>query len=221
MSYSIKKLTEDEVTKIYYTYMKEDFPSDELKPLRHILHSMEAGFGFSLGIYEEEKLAGYAVFILCKETSCALLDYFAILHDRRGKGMGHQAFSLFEDYFRENLSGIEALYVESERVSAAENEEQRLVRERRIAFYLSCGCRMTALRSVLFGVEYSVLCKFFGESTEESVAAAKEQVEEAVRKQAEEADADRARQPSREALDALYQKMFKPEHYARCVSLTD
>ena len=51
MSDTVKKLTEEEMTEIYHTYMKEDFPSDELKPLSHITRSMEAGFGFSLGIY--------------------------------------------------------------------------------------------------------------------------------------------------------------------------
>ncbi len=195
MSYHIKTLAEDKLAELYETHMRQDFPASELKPLSHILRSMEAGYGFSLGLYEEEELAGYAVFILCKETSCALLDYFAILRDRRGKGMGHQAFSLIETYFRENLPEIETLYIESERVSAAENEAQRLVRERRIAFYLSCGCKMTNLRSVLFGVDYSVLYKPLGEAQQAGLA-------------------------SREALDALYRLMFKPEHYAKAVRLT-
>lgn len=189
-----RKLTEVEITQIYHNYMEQDFPANELKPLSHILHSMEAGFGFSLGIFEDGELAGYAVFIICEETNCALLDYFAIRQDRRGKGVGHCAFSLFETYFKEHLAGVEGLYIESERVSAAENEKQRQIRERRIAFYLSCGCEMTTLRSVLFGVDYSVLYKPFG---------------------------DRVRQPSGEALDTLYKKMFKPEHYAQFVSLTE
>lgn len=192
MSYSVKRLSEDSLTDIYNTYMKKDFPPSELKPLSHILRSAEAGFGFSLGIYEEE-LAGYAVFILCEETRCALLDYFAILQDRRGQGMGHQAFSLFEAYFKEHMPEVEGLYIESERVSAAENEDQHLTRQRRVAFYQSCGCEMTELRSVLFGVDYSVLYRRFGAQGQAA---------------------------SLEALDTLYKKMFKPEHYDRFVSLT-
>lgn len=192
MTYTVKKLAEDALAEIYHTYMKQDFPQSELKPLSHILHSAEAGFGFSLGIYEEEELAGYAVFILCEETKCALLDYFAILKDKRGGGLGHRAISLFETYFEENLPQVDGMYIESERISAAENEEQRRIRQRRIAFYLSCGCEMTAFRSVLFGVDYSVLYRRFGTEGQEG---------------------------SIEALDALYKKMFKPEHYDRFVSL--
>lgn len=192
----IWRLSEEETAGIYDVYMKQDFPSDELKPLSHILKSAEEGYGFSLGIYEKAELMGYAVFILCEETKCALLDYFAILKERRGGGLGHHAFSLFEPYFQENMPEIEGLYIESERVSAAQDEAQRVVRERRISFYRSCGCEMTALRSVLFGVDYSVLYKPFGEKGQ-------------------------GRGASREALDALYRRMFKPEHYEKFVRLTE
>ena len=190
------RVSEEEITEIYDGYMKQDFPSDELKPLSHILKSAEEGYGFSLGIYEKAELIGYAVFILCEETKCALLDYFAILKERRGGGLGHAAFSLFVPYFQENMPEIEGLYIESERVSAAANETQRLVRERRISFYLSCGCEMTALRSVLFGVDYSVLYKPLGRG-------------------------EQGKGASREALNALYRKMFKPEHYEKFVRLTE
>ncbi len=191
-AYTVKKLDKEEIGHIYQTYMRKDFPSDELKPLSHITRSMDAGYGFSLGIYGGEELVGYAVFVLCGESRCALLDYFAILRGKRGSGLGHHAFLLFAAYFEENLPEVDGLYIESERISAADDEKQRLTRQRRIAFYQSCGCEMTALRSVLFGVDYSVLYKPIGE---------------------------RGQRASLTALDTLYQKMFKPEHYARSVSL--
>lgn len=194
MTYTVKKLAEDELTEIYNAYMKQDFPPSELKPLSHITRSMEAGYGFSLGICADKELIGYGVFILCEETKCALLDYFAILKNKRGEGLGHRAFSLFEEYFTRNLPETEGLYIESERVSAAENEEQQKLRERRIAFYRSCGCDMTDLQAVLFGVDYSVLYLPFTKKGSDA---------------------------SREALDMLYRKMFKPEHYAKSVSLTE
>ena len=192
--YKVKKLDNAEIGQIYPAYRKEDLPSDELKPLSHITRSADAGYGFSLGIYEGEALVGYAVFILCEETKCALLDYFAILGDRRGTGLGHRAFSMFEAYFEENLPEIAGLYIESERVSAAREEGQRLTRQRRIAFYRSCGCEMTTLRSVLFGVDYSVLYKALGEGKQGASLC---------------------------ALSALYKKMFKAEHYKRFVTLSE
>ena len=61
MSYTVKVLTEREIAEIYNTYMKQDFPPNELKPLSHILRSMEKGYGFCLGLHEKAGLAGYAV----------------------------------------------------------------------------------------------------------------------------------------------------------------
>ncbi len=192
MQYTVKKQTNSEISYIYNTYMQEDFPAGELKPLSHIIKSMDEGYGFALGIYGDGPLVGYAVFVLCGEAGCALLDYFAIRRDRRGEGLGHRAFALFEAYFKEELPQIGGLYIESERIGAAENEKQRLTRERRIAFYQSCGCEMTNLRSILFGVDYSVLYRPLGENAKEASLA---------------------------ALDMIYRRMFKPEHYARFVSL--
>ncbi|MCM1266594.1 MAG: hypothetical protein NC302_01705 [Bacteroidales bacterium] len=193
VQYRVERLDEQEITQIYHTYMKKDFPPAELKPLSHILKSREAGYGFTLGLYGEAGLTGYAVFILCEEAGCALLDYFAILSDRRGEGLGHLAFPLFDAYFASGLPDIEGLYIESERIAAAKNEKQRLTRERRIAFYESCGCALTPFRSVLFGVDYSVLYRPFG---------------------------GHGKTASLEALDTLYRKMFKPQHYAHFVSLS-
>ncbi len=110
-----------------------------------------------------------------------------------GRRAGTPGLFTFDTYFKENLPLVEGIYIESERIAAAENEMQRLTRERRIAFYQSCGCEMTNLRAVLFGVDYSVLYKRLRPKGE----------------------------ASRKALDALYRKMFKPGHYAKFVSLTD
>lgn len=250
MDIRVRRLTGEEITKIYKTHMKRDFPPDELKPLSHILRSMEEGYGFSLGVYEkksphggeeespcggegespcggegkgfcggeEETLCGYGVFILCEETNCALLDYFAVLKDRRGEGLGHLAIDQFGQYLRGNLPQIEGLYIESERAAATKKEEQRIVRERRIAFYMSCGCKMTTLRSVLFGVDYHILYLPLQEANNEvSQGAGKGLSQGADKEPLQEA----GRGPSKKALDALYRKMFKPAHYAKFVSLTE
>lgn len=90
MSDTVKKLTEEEMTEIYHTYMKEDFPSDELKPLSHITRSMEAGFGFSLGIYDGKKLAGYAVLYSAGRQSArfSTILRFCMTGGERGWGIG-------------------------------------------------------------------------------------------------------------------------------------
>jgi len=192
MGYTVKRLEENEISHIYKTCMTQDFPFDELKPLSHIIRSAEKGYGFTLGIYAGADLTGYAVFVFSGEKQCALLDYFAIMKEKRGKGAGHEAFRLLEEYFRENLPQVKGIYIEAERIDKAKDEKERTTRSRRIAFYRSCGCELTNIQSNLFGVEYSILYRRLG-------------------------DADS--QPSREALDAVYRIMFKRPHYEHFVSL--
>ena len=190
MQYTVRRLDEEEISHIYKTYMKKDFPPAELKPLGHIIRSMERGYGFSLGVYEGEQLVGYAVFIVA--AGCALLDYFAVVKASRGKGVGHEALPLFGAYLQETLPEVHGIYIEAERIAKARNEEERVIRSRRIAFYESCGCVLTNLESRLFGVEYSIL---YLKLKDEAVA------------------------PSLEAMDAIYRIMLKKAHYSRFVKL--
>lgn len=192
MCYTVKRLGEEEIGYIYKTYMTLDFPKGELKPLSHIIRSLEKGFGFALGFYAGTDLIGYAVLILSEEQKCALLDYFAIVKCHRGQGMGHEAFGLLEKYFLEEMPEIKGIYIESERISAAKNEEEKVTRERRIAFYLSCRCELTELESRLFGVDYSILYRQLGEG---------------------------GGLPTLEAVDSIYRTMFKKSHYKHFVTL--
>ena len=61
--------------------------------------------------------------------------------------------------------------LECESLESAQSEEEKLLRERRIRFYLENGCVRTKLRSLLFGVEYEIL---YMPLTEETADGAKE-----------------------------------------------
>lgn len=192
MDCTVRRLDNKEISHIYGTYMTQDFPSQELKPLSHIIRSVKKGFGFTLGIYEGQDLIGYAVFIVSDEKHCALLDYFAIVKEHRGKGAGHKAFMLMEEFFKENLPSINGIYIEAERIDKAKDEKEKVIRSRRIAFYRSCNCMLTEFESKLFGVEYSILYRQFG-----GVFVP----------------------PSLEAVDSIYRIMFKKSHYKHFVTL--
>lgn len=190
MDLEVRRLDKEEISYIYQTYMTQDFPSEELKPLSHIVRSLEQGYGFTLGIYEGQKLMGYSVFIVAADY--VLLDYFAVVKAYRGQGVGHEAFRLLTEYLEKNMPQISGIYIESERINGARNEEERTVRSRRIAFYQSCGCKMTELESKLFGVEYSILYRRLGGA---------------------------AVPPSIDAVDTIYRTMFKKTHYKCFVKL--
>lgn len=180
---TLRWIASEEMAVIYKDRMLVDFPESELKPLERIIETMEQGLCRVLTMIEGEQLLAYAVFIFPKGGKHILLDYFAVNKELRGRGSGHKFFELLVPYMHENLPEIEGVFIESERVEPDLTERE--IRERRIAFYLDCGCTMTDLESSLFGVTFSIL--FFGLKGDREVGY--------------------------DDLDYIYRAMFKEKHY--------
>ncbi|MGI6260741.1 MAG: GNAT family N-acetyltransferase [Acutalibacteraceae bacterium] len=150
----LNPLTETEISEIYQNHLVFDFPADEVKPLGRILQMLHNGIYFAFGLFEDDVLRGYAFFVKSGNGKAALLDYFAVLRGKRGGGIGSRFLALL----RCELQNLDMVLLESEAIDAAENEEETTIRTRRIAFYLRNGVRKTGVRSVVFGVEYEILC---------------------------------------------------------------
>ena len=150
----LNRLSETEISDIYQNHLIFDFPADEVKPLERILQMLHSGIYFAFGLFEGAALRGYAFFVKSKNGKAALLDYFAVLRGKRGDGIGSHFLALL----RCELQQLDTVILESEAIDAAENEEETDIRTRRIAFYLRNGVRKTGIRSVVFGVEYEILC---------------------------------------------------------------
>jgi len=144
-------LSRKQVTDIYRKYMKKDFPKDELKPLPMILKSLDDGIYSCIGLECDGKICGYAYFV-CLGTY-TLLDYFAVIPEKRGIGYGSEFLRLLSDFF----SRYSMVLVESENPEYAEDEDDRIKRLRRIDFYIRNGFRDTGARALLFGVRYVLL----------------------------------------------------------------
>lgn len=151
MDLSIRPLTVDEAKEIYHHQLKRDFPADELKPWSVIRRCMKSGAYRCLGLYREDRLLGYAFFVLYHRS--ALLDYFAVLPEYRSEGLG----SFFLQKLPEHLEGNPRILAEAETPEAAETEEEKETRNRRIAFYLRNGLKDTGLRPRVFGVDFTIL----------------------------------------------------------------
>lgn len=193
----LKELNVKEFTMIYQTYMTDDFPADELKPLERMVYTMETGLSSAFGLYENSELRAYAVFIVAEGQPYGLLDYLAVIKQHRGTGVGHHFFILIEDALKQKYPGLEGFFIESENIDFAENEQERRIRERRIAFYENNGCQGTMLGSRLFGVTYSILLYQFAQNS-------REKQETGILFQ---------------SLDNIYRTMFKKHHYEHQVSL--
>lgn len=192
MKYQVKELSIEEVTELYETHLKQDFPVSEVKPLWHITKSMEEQYGMSLGIYEDARLRAYGIFILPPDYPAALIDYFAVVSSFRGQGIGHTALALIRSYFQ-NRGGLDRLYIECESPALAEDEAEQKKRFRRISFYESLGCQKTDCLTNVFGVEYELFHL--------PVSSAPAPI------------------TAREEIDTIYRTMFRPKHYLHRVSI--
>lgn len=193
----LKELNVKEFTIIYQTYMTDDFPADELKPLERMVYTMNTGLSSAFGLYENNALRAYAVFIVPEGQPYGLLDYLAVVKQYRGTGIGHRFFALIEDTLKAKYPWFEGFFIESENIDFAKDEQEREIRRRRIAFYENNGCRITKLGSRLFGVTYSILLYSFSQY----------------------ADGENETVQLFEALDKVYAAMFKKRHYENEVSL--
>lgn len=150
----IKKLNLDEIREIYDEYMHEAFPPSELRPYSSMEMLYNKNCYPCYGIYDENgSLCAYAYFSCTENGRYALLDYFAVLKNLRGTGIGSKTFPLL----RKEMQDRDGLLLEVESVESAETEEEVNIRRRRIAFYERCGCKMTKTKSFLYGVDFNML----------------------------------------------------------------
>lgn len=191
----LRELSAEQLTEIYHQYMVIDFPQDELKPLERILYTMETGLSCAYGIYEQDDLRGYAVFIVPAGMRYGLLDYLAVLKEYRGTGVGHAFFGLVGDTLSARYPALGGFFIESENIAFAADDRERQIREKRISFYRQNQCLMTTLGSRLFGVAYSILVYYFDRKADVPVTL--------------------------EDLDVIYAAMFKRHHYESEVHVWD
>ena len=87
-TFTWKKLTADELTRVYLDEMRRDFPSSELKPLSMILNSEAVGMAHTWGVFEEETLVSYLLMVRPMGCEVSQLDYFSVLPAYPSTGIG-------------------------------------------------------------------------------------------------------------------------------------
>lgn len=124
----LERLNKSQVEEIYKTKMQEDFPADEIKPLKAILKGIDKGIYEPCGLFEDSELIGYAFFV--KLGSDYLLDYLAVHSDMRNKGVGSTAVMLIAN----NLKDADNVIVEVEDPDYAEAASEKDLQTRRYNF---------------------------------------------------------------------------------------
>lgn len=147
-----QKLDLKTVKDVYEKRLILDFPKDEVKPLATIINGFNNGIYDAYGYFEAGKLLAYAFFVIDK--NCRLLDYLAVSPKVRGSGVGSRFLQALKTELKDSC---ELVIIESENPDAAQNEQQKSLRERRVAFYLKNGAVTTGSTAKIFGVDYKIL----------------------------------------------------------------
>ncbi|MCL1665909.1 GNAT family N-acetyltransferase [Elizabethkingia ursingii] len=147
-----REISFTEFSDIYNRYLVEDFPEDEVKPLYVIENAFAANKYTAYALEEDSKVKAYASF-MWKDKDLLLLDYFAVTQEAgRGGGIG----SIFLQKLAQSVKA-KGFIIECEAPEKAINEEERLIREKRIAFYERNGVEMTAVTAEVVGVDFRLL----------------------------------------------------------------
>lgn len=144
----LEQANEEKQMKAIVTLYEKAFPEAEKKSFGLILEKSREGNVDLLYIEEDEAFLGLAIVAIYKDL--ALLDYFAIDADLRGKQNGTRALKLLMQRYKNKR-----FFLEIETPDApCENKRQRL---RRKDFYVRNGMKETSMLVVLSGVEMNVL----------------------------------------------------------------
>lgn len=157
MDYTIRYLTKEQVAEIYDRWIHEHFPANEIKPLKHIYRMWEQGAYCAMGMYDGEELVSYAFLAMVPGRDMLLLDYLAVLETYRNLGAG-SAFLQRMGRCLAEYKGIsyKGIFIETEDVKYAQDDEEREVRQRRDAFYERNGAIRTDVTGEVYGVHYAI-----------------------------------------------------------------
>lgn len=147
MAISLIPAVPDEIKKIKKLY-REAFPARERKPFSLFVRLRKAGKGEIFAVRRNGDFAGMIITADC--GGAVLLDYFAILPEMRGGGVGSAALAALAMTY----SGRRLFLMAEERDPSALNAEER---EKRVAFYIRNGYAAPGAVIIEFGNRYELL----------------------------------------------------------------
>lgn len=133
-----------------YNLYDKAFPEQEKKPLQIMENLVADNRMEMLAMVDEDEFVGLAINLIDAEQNRALLDYYAIVPEKRNGGYGSKGLEVLLDRFK-NQKYIFEIETQDEK---AENAEER---KRRKAFYLRNGLKETGLFVNAYNTDFEIL----------------------------------------------------------------
>lgn len=149
---TLRKLCPGEIAAVY-PRIRRDFPPIERPPLRSMRRYLAKG-SLEGCVYEAEGAdAGYAFFLTAPGQGSQMLFLYAVEPQLRGHGVG----GAFLEALSAERADCDGLYAEVEIAELAKTPQERLRREKRIAFYEKHGfCRIHGLDYAIYGLKMHI-----------------------------------------------------------------
>jgi len=130
---SIRNANNENLEELYTEHMERDFPATERPSFVHFKKTITDGIQDVLIYSEEGEDKAYCVVATVSEY--LLISFLAVYEEHRGSGVGSQMLAEVKAYYKDKTG----LIVEVEKPEDTKDEKERVLRERRIAFYARAG----------------------------------------------------------------------------------
>lgn len=126
------------------------FPAVETKPIEKVVHMLKNDENYHLYVVTENNIVvGFSLMYVFRDLDAGLLDYMAVIPERRGSGLGKRVFTYTFDQFCSILKSPLGLLLEIQN-ETSDNLPDQIKRKRRILFYTKLGAKL------LNGVNYLI-----------------------------------------------------------------
>lgn len=158
------KILSNELLLLWYEkFLKEDFVSDEIKPIENILTLIKNGRYEIYGVFQDDEMIAYASFWKKENINLVLLDYLGVSKKCRNQGIGSKILVLIKE-----ILGNMPYVVEAEIPTGSSLEEDK-IRKRRIEFYERNGCKKVYLMATC-GMKWQTLVNSKNEIDQKELA---------------------------------------------------
>ena len=158
------KILSNELLLLWYEkFLKEDFVSDEIKPIENILTLIKNGRYEVYGVFQDDEMIAYASFWKKENINLVLLDYLGVSKKYRNQGIGSKILALIKE-----MLGNMPYVVEAEIPTGSSLEEDK-IRTRRIEFYERNGCKKVYLMATC-GMKWQTLVNSKNEIDQKELA---------------------------------------------------
>ena len=148
---TFRPLTAQEIPLWHADELSEAFIPQERKPLPDILHMIADGRYEVWGLFDADRLLGYAALWKSNAVPLVLLDYLGVTRSRRSEGLGSRILSYLSAQGR-------TLVTEAELPIPDGEPDENALRLRRIQFYIRNGFTPAYIMSTCGMVWQALLC---------------------------------------------------------------